>query len=319
MVLMKMLLRSYSTPISNAWLPQPKEIIPEIEHVPVVPSKTRSNSFSVSTCSSDDSTKRMAKALSEGDVVKEILIVRKNPFDRIHAGFSSMSVEETVEEQDRDVIGIYSRSSSTVKKLFSSSGLGEESDINNIDAKQKVLATLSLGGGGLGDGGGKICGGACGGRWNGGDGDESSQFSESNQGKGNIEAYYQTMLQANPGNSLILGNYAKYLKEVKCDLEKAEEYCGRAILANPGDGNVLSLYADIIWQTQKDASRAESYFDQAVQAAPDDCYVLASYAQFLWDAEDEEEEEVDHAFTNNYNNAAFESKNFQGAPLTAAS
>lgn len=59
-------------------------------------------------------------------------------------------------------------------------------------------------------------------------------------------------------------------KQVRGDLVKAEQYCGRAILANPGEASVLSLYADIIWQQHKDASRAESYFGQAVQAAPDD-------------------------------------------------
>ncbi|XP_057809206.1 uncharacterized protein LOC131023673 isoform X1 [Salvia miltiorrhiza] len=99
------------------------------------------------------------------------------------------------------------------------------------------------------------------------------------------------MIQANPGNALLLGNYARFLKEVRGDLAKAEEYCERAILANPSDGNVLSLCADLIWQTQRDATRAEAYFHQAVKTHPNDCYVLASYTRFLWDAEDVEEEE----------------------------
>ncbi|KAJ4910805.1 Tetratricopeptide repeat (TPR)-like superfamily protein [Raphanus sativus] len=96
------------------------------------------------------------------------------------------------------------------------------------------------------------------------------------------------MIEGNPGNGMFLSNYAKFLKEVRKDYLKAEEYCGRAILVNPNDGNVLAMYAELVWMIHKDSSRAESYFNRAVAAAPDDCYVQASYARFLWDAEEEE-------------------------------
>ncbi|PIA57000.1 hypothetical protein AQUCO_00600013v1 [Aquilegia coerulea] len=302
-----MLLRSSSTPILNSWIPLTKEpTTPEYDFVPPPPIPTRRKSLSLAlpppsltTCSSDESLKKMTRALSEDDV-KELSVSKKKNHTRV----SSISFVE--EEAKQDVV----RSSLSIERMFTSSGLDRlmvESDEScGVDVNEKVLATLSLGGGNNGCDGGKICGGG------------GTNSDSNNDGKGNIEAYYQTMIQSNPGNALILGNYAKFLKEVKCDLEKAEEYCGRAILANPSDGNVLSLYADIIWQTHKDASRAESYFDQAVQAAPDDCNVLASYARFLWDAEEDDEERVDDHGTNIHNNT-LHSNFFHGNPLTAAS
>ncbi|XP_050235066.1 uncharacterized protein LOC126683260 [Mercurialis annua] len=156
-----------------------------------------------------------------------------------------------------------------------------------VNKKECGLQTLVIGGAtGSGGGGGGCCGGGGGKRSDGGDGNGGSEFYRNE----NTDAYYKKMISANPGNALLLGNYAKFLKEVRGDFAKAEEYCGRAILANPSDGNILSVYGDLIWQKEKDAERAETYFDQAVKTAPEDCYVLASYARFLWDAEEEENE-----------------------------
>ncbi|RAL41354.1 hypothetical protein DM860_010148 [Cuscuta australis] len=182
-----------------------------------------------------------------------------------------------------------------VGRLLSNSGLGEaEEAVEGCSAlaEDRVPQTLVVGGGD-GAGGGKICGGG-GGRGRGSDDGFGSGSHDHDSNRWNrhhnTDAYYQKMIEANPGNSLLLANYAKFLKEVKGDWRRAEEYCGRAILANPNDGSVLSLYADLIWQTHRDSARAQSYFDQAVKSDPDDCYVLASYARFLWDAEDDEEE-----------------------------
>ncbi|XP_031101976.1 uncharacterized protein LOC116005881 [Ipomoea triloba] len=108
-----------------------------------------------------------------------------------------------------------------------------------------------------------------------------------------LDEYYHKIIQDNLDNPLFLGNYAKFLKEVKGDFVKAEEYCERAILANADEGNIFALYAALIWYLHKDAARAESYYIQAVKASPDDCDVLASYAHFLWQTEEEDEEEED--------------------------
>ncbi|XP_076912137.1 uncharacterized protein LOC143570350 [Bidens hawaiensis] len=162
----------------------------------------------------------------------------------------------------------------TTNSLLASIAVEEDVEGEESVCDEGLLFSSS----GIGGGGGKVSGG---------DGDGNGNGYENDS----TDLYYRNMIEANPGNAMVLGNYAKYLKEVRGDFVKAEEYCSRAILANPNDGNVLSMYADLIWETQKDAPRAQNYFDQAVQASPDDCYVMASYARFLWDADDEDEEE----------------------------
>ncbi|PWA54869.1 tetratricopeptide repeat (TPR)-like superfamily protein [Artemisia annua] len=140
----------------------------------------------------------------------------------------------------------------------------------NVEAKEIDNEGFLYGSGGSG-GGRRVYGGYR--EWD---------YHENDKG---VDSYYKSMIELNPDNALILGNYAKYLKEVRGDFTKAKEYCSRSILANGTDGNVLSMYADLVWKTQKDATSAQSYFEQAVEASPNDCHVLASYAEFLWDAE----------------------------------
>lgn len=61
-------------------------------------------------------------------------------------------------------------------------------------------------------------------------------------------------------------------KQVRGDLIKAEEYCGRAMLARGNNGSVISMYAELIWSNHMDASRAESYHLQATKTSPDNRY-----------------------------------------------
>ncbi|KAJ4839234.1 hypothetical protein Tsubulata_007767 [Turnera subulata] len=277
-----MLLRSASTPILNSWMPHTKDPAPSPEpefhnptHKPRSITLTASSSspFS-SSCSStvDSSLRRMTRAFSETDL-KDLAVPKKKPFAEIMGGIG-MPVEE-VEEEEEERTTATATAAATMGFLSFDEGCG------------MVKETEILVGGGVGGHGGKVCGGNGGGD----SADDGGDGSYMNRRHDSTEIYYQKMIEANPGNPLLLGNYARYLKEVLGDMVKAEEYCERAILLNPNDGNVLSMYADLIWQSRKDPSRAETYFNQAVQAAPDDCYVLASYARFLWDADEEEEDD----------------------------
>ncbi|KAG6665364.1 uncharacterized protein LOC122301123 [Carya illinoinensis] len=292
-----MLLRSSSAPILNSWIPHTKDSSPEPEPVLHL-QRTRSVSLTTSFhhFPTEDSTKKLTQALTETDFQSPPKPRKRNSISHSHKKQPKFTVKEGEEEEEQELKPYLVSSVSSVQRLFSSSGLGEsvvDNEVCAVGKKDSVMQTL-VAGGGVGSDGGRICGG--GGRRgsNGGDGSDdgwSGSFESNNHGSENTDVYYQKMIEANPGNALLLGNYAKFLKEVRGDLNKAEEYCGRAILANPSDGNALSLYADLIWKINKDADRAETYFHQAVKTAPEDCYVLASYARFLWDAEEEEDEE----------------------------
>ncbi|CAH2072303.1 unnamed protein product [Thlaspi arvense] len=261
-----MLLRSASTPVLNSLVhvSSPRESPVEAESVHQI-QRPRSLKLSASpSCcyspmsvhSSDESTRRMKRTASESDLRH---LTSTKPSSKFLSGALMEDVEEGIG------FGLL-RTSSYDGDLGLSWGLEDDTEVSG-------------GGGGKIHGGGK---GRSGGRSESGDGDG---------GNDSTDVHYRKMIEANPGNGIFLSNYAKFLKEVRKDYLKAEEYCGRAVLVNPNDGNVLAMYAELVWTIHKDSSRAESYFNQAVAAAPDDCYVQASYARFLWDAEEEDEGE----------------------------
>lgn len=108
----------------------------------------------------------------------------------------------------------------SMERLLSSSGLGGVlDDDQGIDGQRKdsVLQALAVGGSG---GVGGIYRGGRPGLGGGGDddGDKDGGFgySSSNSGRGSdsTDAYYRKMIKADPNNSLLLGNYARFLKEV---------------------------------------------------------------------------------------------------------
>ncbi|CAN8273238.1 unnamed protein product, partial [Cochlearia groenlandica] len=169
----------------------------------------------------------------------------------------------------------FSASPRGCKSIHRASSDGNLYEMQAIQAPERSILHHDGFNGGFGDRGGEGSGGSGGGG-----------------GGGNVDGYYEEMIQRYPGDTLLLSNYARFLKEVKGDERKAEEYCERAMLTENGrDGEILSMYGEMLWKNHGDGVRAQSYFDQAVQSSPNDCNVLASYARFLWDTEEDEEEE----------------------------
>ena len=85
---------------------------------------------------------------------------------------------------------------------------------SSMGKKNSILQALVVGGG-VGSNGGRICGG--GGRGlDGRDGGDvgGSWFLKVIIMVVSTNAYYQNMIEAKPGNELLLGNYAKFLQEV---------------------------------------------------------------------------------------------------------
>ncbi|WCJ38218.1 hypothetical protein M5689_019291 [Euphorbia peplus] len=143
---------------------------------------------------------------------------------------------------------------------------------------------LEIDNNGDGSGGGGIRGGGGGGGfyWTGGGGDGGGE-------RRGTEEYFKMMVHQNPGNPLVLRNYAQFLYQTKRDLLGAHEYYSRAILADPEDGEILSQYAKVEWELNGDEGKASSYHELAIQASPQDCHVHAAYASFLWEIEEDEE------------------------------
>lgn len=123
---------------------------------------------------------KMSRAVSESDL-RELSISKSRPFDKSLNGLPEIAVEQ----EEREV-GFDSKSEPLDRVLLLGSALEE---------------SVFVGGGGGGSDG-RDRDGNCG-DW------------DSNNGNDSRDMYYQKMIEANPGNAMLLSNYARFLKEVK--------------------------------------------------------------------------------------------------------
>lgn len=226
-----MLLKSSSTPILNSWLPQySRDSSPEPEFQ--VLRLTRSVSLSSSSLHSlpctDEPTKNKLLLTSqtfsaENSNLQKDLPKHKKNIKAMKQPTRPVDMQQANKENDDQETG-GKHPGSSIQRLFSSSGLGGKLLVDNerkgCDVDGSAVQTMVMGGG-LGSNGGKICGGGGGGGSSdgGGGGGGSGFFGNSSNGNNNhgsnsTDAYYQKMIEANPENALLLGNYAKFLKEV---------------------------------------------------------------------------------------------------------
>lgn len=95
-------------------------------------------------------------------------------------------------------------------------------------------------------------------------------------------AAYEKALQAFPGNSSILNNYAYFLAECDSALDKAESMAGKAVNANPDNTTFLDTYAWIFFK-KGDYQMALFYIKSAIDN--DDTGstdVIEHYGDILW-------------------------------------
>lgn len=200
-----MLLRTTSAPILNSWLQQhcSRESSPEPE------SLLQPRNRSLSLLSSKSIDERTGKMLHQALSAEHRESVTKSSYNE-HDSSSLIPRRERRSSLDESSHGTayYNRkildpSSSTfvTQRLSSSSGIGKKvSDDDEDHLEALVIGGGGGGGGSMGSSGGKIC--------NGGD-DGGSGGSEDA-----TDVYYREMINLSPGNSLLTGNYAKFLKEV---------------------------------------------------------------------------------------------------------
>ncbi|XP_051207197.1 uncharacterized protein [Lolium perenne] len=96
------------------------------------------------------------------------------------------------------------------------------------------------------------------------------------------EQWYELAVAEEPGNSLILANFAQFLYLTRNDHKRAEHYFERAVRAEPADAEALSRYATFLWKARDDVAAAEETYQEAIAADPGNAHYAAAYAHFLW-------------------------------------
>ncbi|XP_028114460.1 keratin-3, type I cytoskeletal 51 kDa-like [Camellia sinensis] len=155
------------------------------------------------------------------DISLQKPMVSVSPIDKSRKKITRTMSKTDLRELSEREEGFDSRSDSLDRVLFLGSGLDEivvDEECDVVGVRDWKLGGVVVGGGAGYGGGGSLTGGGGGGGGGGGsgggDGDGSSGYWDSNHGNNITEEYYQKMIDAYPGDALLLSNSAKFLKEI---------------------------------------------------------------------------------------------------------
>ena len=92
---------------------------------------------------------------------------------------------------------------------------------------------------------------------------------------------FKLAIEANPNNVIALGAYALFLKNIRGDMDQAQNMYQRAIDADPVNARNLANYATFLHTERGDADQAQDMYQRAITADPHDATALGNYALFL--------------------------------------
>ena len=92
---------------------------------------------------------------------------------------------------------------------------------------------------------------------------------------------FKLAIEANPNNVIALGAYALFLKNIRGDMDQAQNMYQRAIDADPVNARNLANYATFLHTERGDADQAQDMYQRAITADPHHADILGNYAYFL--------------------------------------
>ena len=97
------------------------------------------------------------------------------------------------------------------------------------------------------------------------------------------EEFHKKAIEIEPKNALSFSNYGSFLADVRKDYGKAEEFHKKAIEIEPKNALILGLYAYFLKNYTKEYDKAEEFNKSAIEIEPKNALSFDTYAVFLAD------------------------------------